>query len=994
MNTLDQLLDAIHNSTLTRDEEALLRCQAAYELEQAGDYEAAREHLKPFWPHFGERPLTNGLTDRAAAELLLRTGSLTGWLGQSRQLAGAQEIAKDIIGASAYLFRDLSLASKEAETQIELACCYFREAKFEESSAILENTLNSFSTLDSDLRAVTIMRLSNSKMELGLYQDSLRILTENQYLIDLSANHSVKGRFYTLLALCLRNLAPSAEQSSEFIDRALIYYAAAAYHFEEAGHVRYLAQVKNNIGFLLYKIGRFEEAQEHIEKAQKLSLQIDDALQSAVFDESLARLYLAQGRVQEAERIINRSISILEKGDNKITLVETLITQSIIASRFGDTNLIRTNFRKFLELTNLDSVLQLITKIAITPSDEAQLRCALAKEFEDRGEYDQARNVMGHLWRRVGEQPKIDNLDDSATAEVLLRAGVLTGYLGSARQIPGAQELAKDLITRSYSIFESLKAARKVLETQIEIGWCYFAQGSFREADAILSCLLEQLKDCEVEPIIVTAMRSAAAKRGLAKYQYALQILNNNKPFVDKCNNDILKGRYYCSLALTYRSLAASQKNPSEYLDSALIHYTEAAFYLDQAGSKNNLAITENNIGILLLLTNQFDEAEIHLNRSRNLFAQIKDSNGMAFADDSRARLLLAKGRVKEAYTLIKPAVNTLRKTEYHNFLSESLITQGIIQARLGNYDDSRKSFEEAAAVTEQSNDFVGVVRALISMLEELKDFLSTSELVAIYNRADQLLASSQATEERERLRKCATFVVAATTEGERDERDAEIVLESFERRLIPTSSPVLSGAQQCAVTEEPVLISGEYELGKKTLAHAMHKWSGRGGRFVSLSCAMLGEKPSLTLTKSFASAEAGTVLLENVEELDARAQGMIQRLVETGELHSTFTETAASRPRPRVIATTSRNLFEEVAQGRFSASLYYSLSTLEVDLSSFAELQLSEHLRNVERIRLFSKNKRVEVSKLTNTLEVLIILKLVLPLVYDNSRRFTATHR
>jgi DNA-binding NtrC family response regulator len=306
--------------------------------------------------------------------------------------------------------------------------------------------------------------------------------------------------------------------------------------------------------------------------------------------------------------------------------------------------------------------------------------------------------------------------------------------------------------------------------------------------------------------------------------------------------------------------------------------------------------------------------------------------------------VLIAQNRVDEANDAIKTAITSLRKSDAYPYLAESLITQGIIQSRLKHYNLSLQSFEEASFIAEQISDNLIIVRALVSTLEELKDFLSTDELVAIYDRADRLLASSQATEEKARLRRCAKFVVASATEGEHHERDAEIILESFERRLIPTSSPVLSGAQQCAVTEEPVLISGEYELGKKTLAHAMHKWSGRGGRFVSLSCAMLGERPSMTLTKSFARAEAGTVLLENVEELDARAQGMIQRLVETGELHSTFTETAASRPRPRVIATTSRNLFEEVAQGRFSASLYYSLSTLEVDLSSFGEPQMSEH--------------------------------------------------
>lgn len=59
--------------------------------------------------------------------------------------------------------------------------------------------------------------------------------------------------------------------------------------------------------------------------------------------------------------------------------------------------------------------------------ERARLRCRIAGELEEAGDYEAARQAMGDLWRRVGEYPKLDALDEVTRAEVLLRAGTLTG---------------------------------------------------------------------------------------------------------------------------------------------------------------------------------------------------------------------------------------------------------------------------------------------------------------------------------------------------------------------------------------------------------------------------------------------------------------------------------------------------------------------------------------------------------------------------------------
>jgi len=85
-----------HDETVGLEGEVLARCFAAKQLEDAGDYEAARLALGDSWQRVGERPKVNGLTEIARAELLLRAGSLTARIGSAHQIEGALEIAKDL----------------------------------------------------------------------------------------------------------------------------------------------------------------------------------------------------------------------------------------------------------------------------------------------------------------------------------------------------------------------------------------------------------------------------------------------------------------------------------------------------------------------------------------------------------------------------------------------------------------------------------------------------------------------------------------------------------------------------------------------------------------------------------------------------------------------------------------------------------------------------------------------------------------------------------
>jgi tetratricopeptide (TPR) repeat protein len=250
-----QLLHQLNDPTLSKDERAQLKYQLAKQLENVGSYSAAREVIGELWPGFEERPVVAELNDATAAEVLLRVGALTGWIGSAKQIEGSQETAKNLISESIAIFRSLQNIGKVAEAESDLAVCYWREGAFNEARVWLLDALEVMpANTDAEVRAAALLRLAIVERSAKRFHDALRIHVEAAPLFKKSGNDSLKGKFYNGFGFVLRNLG-TAERRSDYIDRALIEYAAASYHFELAGHTRYQACVENNLGFLFSTSG-------------------------------------------------------------------------------------------------------------------------------------------------------------------------------------------------------------------------------------------------------------------------------------------------------------------------------------------------------------------------------------------------------------------------------------------------------------------------------------------------------------------------------------------------------------------------------------------------------------------------------------------------------------------------------------------------------------------------------------------------------------------
>jgi tetratricopeptide (TPR) repeat protein len=403
---------------------------------------------------------------------------------------------------------------------------------------------------------------------------------------------------------------------------------------------------------------------------------------------------------------------------------------------------------------------ELADEKTLTISERARLRCRLAKRLEDSGEYEAARELLRPFWSGVGQSLEVAGLDETAVAEVFLRAGVLTGWLGSNAEVVGAQETAKDIISQSIELFEESGLADRANEARVELAYCYFRVGALDEARILLREALERLGDND-EVRAIALLRLAVVEGVATKFNDALTILMNAAPLFEASENHSLKGRYHNQLAHALQSLGTAE-NRADYFDRAIVEFTAAGFHFEQARHTRYHAHVENNLGLLLHSLGRFEDAHEHLDRARRLFISLGDNVYAAQVDETRARVLLEQGRLVEAEKVSRHACLEFESAGALNLLAEALTTRGKALARLGRTSDALATFERAAPAAEQAGSVEVAGLAVLTMCEELGGFLGAGGLRDAYTRADHLLARSQSPEILARLRRAARQSLAA----------------------------------------------------------------------------------------------------------------------------------------------------------------------------------------------------------------------------------------
>jgi tetratricopeptide (TPR) repeat protein len=369
-------------------------------------------------------------------------------------------------------------------------------------------------------------------------------------------------------------------------------------------------------------------------------------------------------------------------------------------------------------------------------------RCELAKQLENSGEFQAAREALGELWEGVGTRPDTTNLPDETKAALLLRSGVLTGWLGSARQLTGSQESAKDLISESATIFERLGLVENLAEARVDLAICYWREGGVDEARVTLRLALETLGDLESEQRLRAIYNTAMIEKGATRPAEALRILREAAPLFERCSNHSLKGKFHNEYGILLKGIGLSQER-EDYIDQALVEFAAARFHFEQFGSNGFRARVENNEGFLFGGLGRFKEAHQHLDRARALHLSVGDRGGAAGVDDTRAQVLLLEGQNEAAEKVARSAVRSLEHGGELSILAEALTTHGKALARLNQHRQARTALDRAFEVAQRAGDPDRGGVAALTILEELRPQLQADELHSYFKTAEKALSGS-----------------------------------------------------------------------------------------------------------------------------------------------------------------------------------------------------------------------------------------------------------
>src|SRR5438132_13374550 len=160
----------------------------------------------------------------------------------------------------------------------------------------------------------------------------------------------------------------------------------------------------------------------------------------------------------------------------------------------------------------------------LTANDEALLRCQTALELKDKEAYESAQEVMRPLWKRIGERPETTGLYSSVAAEVVLCVGILTGWIGNRNEIQEAQEVAKNLITESITLYEAVGDVKKIAAARAELAHCYWREGALDEARIMFNESLQKLTT-EGNTRARALLRLSIVEWSASRYGEALAIL-------------------------------------------------------------------------------------------------------------------------------------------------------------------------------------------------------------------------------------------------------------------------------------------------------------------------------------------------------------------------------------------------------------------------------------------------------------------------------------
>ncbi|HEX3250407.1 MAG TPA: winged helix-turn-helix domain-containing protein [Pyrinomonadaceae bacterium] len=376
--------------------------------------------------------------------------------------------------------------------------------------------------------------------------------------------------------------------------------------------------------------------------------------------------------------------------------------------------------------------------VLLTPTEEVQILCSVARDQIAIGNYQAAALILRH-WAMPGQWPNLKALNASTAADLLFTVGNLFGWIAGSKQMTHGHKHAEAFLNGAIALFEQLGIESRCVEAQVELARCYYRQGLLDLARETITIALSRLSDDQMELKTFALVIWGVIERDCGRLRQSVIKLREAARI--EAAGRLVTNRCYLDLATTLKEIGFLEGEET-YLGEAKLHFWRALYESEALGHHRNVGSVENNIGFLLLNLGFYDQAEQHLLRASRVFQTLSDSVRGAQVNDTLARLYVERKQLTLAQHAINRAVESLKLTDSEAILAEALTTQGVVECRQSCYGDAKRSFEAAHKIAERCGDNQGAARALLALLEEMGSEIEISEVIDFADQAKVLLCT------------------------------------------------------------------------------------------------------------------------------------------------------------------------------------------------------------------------------------------------------------
>lgn len=288
-------------------------------LEKSGRYEEAFAELEPLWQNTDDLPDTSEFEPNAAAEIILRCGSLLGFLGFNNQIPNAQEKSKNLLSEARARFLIEENIEKVAECENYLALAYWRTGELNEAEIFISEALSHSLPNSNKTRLYSYIiesKIDFAKKNYGkICQNFARLKI---YFVECG-DFFLKANYYNHLGLAQKNL--------EDLDAALPNIEKARDCFYKIKHYSFGAACENNLSQIYKSQKSFAKAHQSIDGATKTFKKIKDKIRQGFSLDTKAQIYFDQREYTKALETVENAIAILENGENVAYLIQTVLTK-------------------------------------------------------------------------------------------------------------------------------------------------------------------------------------------------------------------------------------------------------------------------------------------------------------------------------------------------------------------------------------------------------------------------------------------------------------------------------------------------------------------------------------------------------------------------------------------------------------------------------------------------------------------------------------------